>query len=42
MITKPMTLKKIVTREIPLIDVRAPIEYTKGSFKNTINLPLME
>lgn len=31
----------IVQHEIPLIDVRAPIEYEKGAFKHTVNLPLM-
>lgn len=33
--------KKIVIEEIPLIDVRAPIEYNKGAFLNSANLPLM-
>ena len=33
--------EKIVLEETPLIDVRAPIEYKKGSFKNSINLPIM-
>lgn len=33
--------KRIVTQKIPLIDVRSPIEYEKGTFSNTINLPLM-
>ncbi|MDF2595860.1 MAG: selU [Clostridia bacterium] len=33
--------KKIVTDETPLIDVRAPIEFAKGAFKNAVNLPLM-
>ncbi len=32
---------KIVMENLPLIDVRAPIEYNKGSFDNAINLPLM-
>jgi len=32
---------KIIMDDIPLIDVRAPIEYNRGSFKNAINLPLM-
>lgn len=31
----------IVLNETPLIDVRAPIEFTKGAFKNSINLPIM-
>lgn len=33
--------KNIVTKDIPLIDVRAPIEYEKGAFINAVNLPLM-
>ncbi len=33
--------KKIILEEIPLIDVRAPIEYEKGAFLHTINLPIM-
>ncbi len=32
----------IVINEIPLIDVRAPIEFSKGAFKNAVNLPLMD
>lgn len=34
--------KKIVCEENPLIDVRAPIEFTKGAFLNTVNLPIMD
>ncbi len=33
---------RIVIEEIPLIDVRAPIEYNKGAFFNSVNLPLMD
>lgn len=33
--------ERIVIEEIPLIDVRAPIEFEKGAFKNAVNLPLM-
>lgn len=33
--------KYIVINEIPLIDVRAPIEFAKGAFKNSVNLPIM-
>lgn len=32
---------RIVTEKLPLIDVRAPIEYEKGAFLNSVNLPLM-
>ena len=33
---------EIVTNEIPLIDVRAPIEFEKGAFKHAVNLPIMD
>ncbi len=34
--------KRIVLEETPLIDVRAPIEFVKGAFKNSVNLPIMD
>ncbi len=33
--------KRIVLENIPLIDVRAEIEFEKGAFLNSINLPIM-
>ncbi len=33
--------KKIVLEAPGLIDVRAPIEYAKGAFPNSVNLPIM-
>lgn len=33
--------KSIVLNDIPLIDVRAPIEYEKGAFLNSINIPIL-
>lgn len=33
--------KDIVLNNIPLIDVRAPIEYEKGAFINAINIPIL-
>jgi len=33
--------KSIVLNRTPLIDVRAPVEFAKGAFPNTVNLPLM-
>lgn len=33
--------KSIVLNNTPLIDVRAPVEFSQGAFANTINLPLM-
>lgn len=39
----PLTndFKKIVIENIPLLDVRAPIEYEKGAFLNSINMPIL-
>lgn len=39
----PLTndFKKIILENIPLIDVRAPIEYEKGSFLNSFNSPIL-
>ncbi|WP_010251138.1 tRNA 2-selenouridine(34) synthase MnmH [Acetivibrio cellulolyticus] len=34
--------ERIVIEGIPLIDVRAPIEYEKGAFINSVNLPIMD
>ena len=33
--------KSIVLNNIPLIDVRAPIEFEKGAFINSINMPIL-
>ncbi|WP_027390323.1 tRNA 2-selenouridine(34) synthase MnmH [Chrysiogenes arsenatis] len=33
--------RRIVLENIPLIDVRAPIEFGKGAFPHAVNLPLM-
>lgn len=33
---------KIAVEEIPLIDVRAPIEFHAGAFPQTINLPILD
>ncbi|EQB34830.1 hypothetical protein M947_10195 [Sulfurimonas hongkongensis] len=33
--------KSIVLNSTPLIDVRAPIEFEKGTFKSAVNLPLI-
>lgn len=33
--------ERIVIGEIPLIDVRAPIEFDKGAIPNAVNLPIM-
>src|SRR5690554_2719178 len=38
---KTSDYRQIVINEIPLIDLRAPIEYAKGAFINATNLPLM-
>ncbi|MGL4735966.1 MAG: tRNA 2-selenouridine(34) synthase MnmH [Cellulosilyticaceae bacterium] len=33
--------RKIVLEDVPLLDVRAPIEYEKGAFKHSVNLPIL-
>ncbi|MFA5462174.1 MAG: tRNA 2-selenouridine(34) synthase MnmH [Sulfurimonas sp.] len=33
--------KSIVLNKTPLLDVRAPVEFKKGAFLNSINLPIM-
>jgi len=33
--------EKLVIGQVPLIDVRAPVEFTKGAFPTAVNLPLM-
>lgn len=33
--------RSIVLNSVPLIDVRAPIEFEKGSFPHAVNLPIM-
>ncbi len=38
---KTNDFEKIIINDIPLMDVRAPIEYEKGAFINSTNLPLM-
>jgi len=32
----------IVLNETPLLDVRAPVEFEKGAFKNSTNIPILE
>lgn len=33
---------RIVTEEIPLIDVRAPVEFDDGAFPQAVNLPILD
>jgi tRNA 2-selenouridine synthase len=33
---------RLLLEKRPLIDVRAPIEFSKGAFSHSINLPLMQ
>ncbi len=44
MISRPDTddFLKLFVNDIPLMDVRAPIEYDKGAFPNTSNIPLLD
>lgn len=41
MIMDSKDYKNIFLKDIPLFDVRAPIEFNKGAFPKAINLPLM-
>ena len=33
--------RQLFIEELPLLDTRAPVEFKKGGFPNSINLPLM-
>ncbi|SDH77311.1 tRNA 2-selenouridine(34) synthase MnmH [Pseudomonas panipatensis] len=33
--------RELFLDDVPMMDVRAPVEYLKGAFPNTVNLPLM-
>jgi len=33
--------RRVVTKNIPLIDLRAPVEYARGSFPDAANIPLL-
>lgn len=43
MSTRPDTdqYRELFLNDIPLMDVRAPVEFARGSFPNTVNAPLM-
>ncbi len=33
--------RELFLNDVPMMDMRAPVEYTKGAFPHTVNLPLM-
>ena len=33
--------KAILTQDLPMIDVRAPLEFARGAFPSAVNLPLL-
>ena len=33
--------RDIFLNDLPMMDMRAPVEFTKGAFPNTISLPLI-
>ena len=35
------SIESLFTEGIPLLDIRAPIEFSKGAFPNSTHLPLM-
>lgn len=41
LVPSPQTIRTLLTAEIPLIDVRAPVEFNQGSMPGALNLPLM-
>ncbi|MCB1756953.1 MAG: tRNA 2-selenouridine(34) synthase MnmH [Gammaproteobacteria bacterium] len=34
--------RQLFLQDVPLIDTRAPVEFTRGAFPNAVNLPLMD
>jgi tRNA 2-selenouridine synthase len=40
--TESDALRQIFFDEVPLLDVRAPVEFLKGAFPSAINMPLMD
>ncbi len=34
--------RRILTSDLPLLDVRAPVEFQQGSFPNALNIPLLD
>ncbi|AYC32271.1 tRNA 2-selenouridine(34) synthase MnmH [Pseudomonas cavernae] len=34
--------RELFLRDVPMMDVRAPVEFGKGAFPHTVNLPLMD
>ncbi len=41
-IIQPSQFQEIFTNNIPLLDVRAPVEYKKGAFPTSTNIPLLD
>ena len=37
----PQTIRTLLAAEVPLIDVRAPVEFNQGAMPGALNLPLM-
>ena len=36
-----LDLKALLTTDVPLIDVRAPVEFSQGAFPGAVNLPIL-
>jgi tRNA 2-selenouridine synthase len=42
MVADSSDYQQIFLRDVPLLDVRAPVEFAKGAFPGSINLPLLD
>lgn len=40
-LTRIKNYEELFTKKVPLLDVRAPVEYEKGSFLHTTNIPIL-
>ena len=41
LILRESEFKELFTQDLPMIDVRAPLEFERGAFPNAVNLPLL-
>ena len=41
-ISAEMEIRSLLTARLPLLDVRAPIEFARGSLPGAINIPVLD
>lgn len=39
---EPSDLNQLFTKDVPLLDVRAPIEFERGAFPTSVNMPILD